>query len=234
MRDGLLVMIMVAFPWRKRPSRSRFRDCGVLFEKFHCADDRLLNGELWLPAERANGGTVQKDERIVTDPAAIAAAITQLGLESEMAADPPDRIVDLAVLVRAEVEDVDLLGSGVDSEHHGVEAVLNIQIRLTLGAVAEHLQVLRMGPQLFVKINDVAVGVTFAEDGDEAEDIGSHAKTLAIGFDEAFGRYLRCAVKRGLDRDRSVLRFREQGRLAVDRSGRGECNVAKAIGAHRL
>src|SRR5215469_12142715 len=91
-----------------------------------------------------------------------------------------------------------------------------------------------MRSQLLVKIDDVTVRVPFAQYRYKPENKRLHAKSLTKRFDEALGRYLRGAVKRGLYRDWGPLRRWKASRLAVDRPCRGECDVAHTIGAHRL
>src|SRR5215472_3588881 len=174
---------------------SRLHDRRILLQKFHRAYDRLLNGELWPPAKRANSGTVKKDKRVVSDPAAIASTVPQFRFEPEMRTDPANGIAHLAVFVSPEVEDVYFPASSLDGQKHRVKAVLHIEIRLSLSTVAEHLEVLRVGAQLFVKIDYVSVGVPFTEDRYEAKNKSSHAKAPAICLDEALSCDLRCAVK---------------------------------------
>src|SRR2546428_14090230 len=62
----------------------------------------LPDGQLRLPSEPANFFRIQKDERAVAGPAPVAAGVPPLGVDAEFLADPADRVVHLAVVVRAE------------------------------------------------------------------------------------------------------------------------------------
>jgi len=56
--------------------------------------------------------------------------------------------------------------------------------------------------KLFVEIEDVAVRVAFAEDGDEAEDVGFvDLAAFRIGAKEALTGGLGSAIEGGLDRE---------------------------------
>lgn len=58
-----------------------------------------------------------------------------------------------------------------------------------------------MFDELFIEIEDVTVGVAFAEDGDEAEDVGFvDLAALGIGGEEALAGGFRSAVEGGLNR----------------------------------
>ena len=70
----------------------------------------------------------------------------------------------------------------------------------------------------------MAVVVPLAEDRDEAEDVALEAEPLAIGLDHPLPRELGRAVERRLDRERGVLRGRDDGRVAVDRARGGEAD----------
>ena len=74
--------------------------------------------------------------------------------------------------------------------------------------------------QLPVEIEDVAVGVAFAEDGDEAEDVALKSESFAVGGYQPLARDLRGPVERRLDGKGSVLGGRDDLRLAIGRTGR--------------
>ena len=80
------------------------------------------------------------------------------------------------------------LGGLLHRQQDRVHAVLHVQVRLALRAVAQHVQLVGMRQQLLVEIEDVAVGVALAQDRDEAEDVALEAEAFAIGRDQAFGR----------------------------------------------
>ena len=81
----------------------------VRLEVLERPDHALADRQRRLPAERADLRAVEEDERAVADPAALAARVDALGRQAEVLADPADRVVHLAVLVGAQVEDVDLV-----------------------------------------------------------------------------------------------------------------------------
>lgn len=47
-----------------------------------------------------------------------------------------------------------------------------------------------MVAQLFVKIDDVSVGIALTQNGDEAKNIPLQSKTFAVGFGQGFSRQL--------------------------------------------
>ena len=110
---------------------------------------------------------------------------------------------------------------------HRVDAVLHIKIGLALPAIAEDVQAARVGQQLLVEVEHVAMGVAFAQDRDKAKNPGAHAEPFAIGRDQALAREFRGAVERGLDRKRRILRGWDDLGLAIDRAGRGEGDVGR-------
>jgi hypothetical protein len=85
-----------------------------------------------------------------------------------------------------------------------VDAVLHVEVALSLEPVAEDPQGIRVLDQLLVEIEDVAVGVALAEDRDEAEDVALEPESLAVGGDEALARDLGRAVKGRLNREGGV------------------------------
>src|SRR5262249_17370968 len=143
----------------------------VLLQVPQGAQDPLADRQLRPPAEGAHLAGVQEDEGAVADPAALAAGVAAPRGDPQLSADPAERVVHRAVLLGAQVEDVHRLPRPVDDAQHGVEAVLHVQVRLALPAVAEHLDLVRVLQELAVEVVDVAVRVALAEDRDEAEDV---------------------------------------------------------------
>src|SRR5438270_2923467 len=80
----------------------RLEHPGVGAQEVECAEDPLLDRELWRPAERPHAAAVEEDERAVADPATFAARVTEPRGEAERAGDPADRVVHHAILVRTE------------------------------------------------------------------------------------------------------------------------------------
>ena len=68
--------------------------------------DCLANGELWPPAQRPDFGAVQQNKRAVANPTTFAASVCDLRMKAEIAANPADRVLDFAVLICAEIEDI--------------------------------------------------------------------------------------------------------------------------------
>ena len=124
------------------------------------------------------------------------------------ARDPADGVFDLAVLVRPEIEDVGLVrGFAIAAS---MASMQSCTYRYDLRCLPFPSTCRARGPlKRVVEIEHVTVGVSLAEDGDEAEDVTLEAESLAIGMDESLGRQFGSAVERGLDRERSVLRRRE-------------------------
>src|SRR5581483_11373675 len=162
---------------------------------------RLANAELRLPAEAPHLPGIEEDEGVVPDPAALTAGIAAFRVKLEVAGDPADRIVHLAIFIGAEVEDVDLVPRGDQSVENRVDAVPDVKVGLPLPAVAEDIEPRRIGEKLLVEVEDVAVRVALAEDRDEAEDPAAHPIAFAVGRDHPLARQFRGAVERGLDRE---------------------------------
>ena len=119
---------------------------------------------------------VEEDKRVVANPAFVAAGVFDLRRHAEGGADVADTLVDLHVFGRAEVVDLRVVlgvarGVLARDVEDGVDAVLDVKVALALGAVAEDAEVAGVFEELFVKIENVAVCVALAQDGDEAEDV---------------------------------------------------------------
>ena len=151
------------------------------------------------------------------------------GESAEVVGDDLDRVVDDDRLVGPEVVDVRaglvvmVLGGREDRR----DAVSDVQVGLLLAPVAEHAQAGRVALERTVEVEHVPVRVALAEDRDEAADQPGEAVAGRVGRDQALAGQLRCAVQRGLDRERGVLGGGEDLGLAVDRAGRGEHDPAR-------
>src|SRR5262245_39972452 len=109
-------------------------------------------------------GGIEKNERAVSDPATVAARVPKARTQAQMRRDPTNRVVDLAVLGSPEVEDVALpVGELLQHGEDGVYAVVDVEVRLPLVAVAEHAELVRVHSQAFVEVKHMAVRVTLAE-----------------------------------------------------------------------
>ena len=100
-----------------------------------------------------------------------------------------------------------------------VDAVLHVEIRLSLCAVAEDFQMIGMFGELLIEIEHVAVRVALAENRDEAEDVALESVAFAVGVDEAFAGELRRGVERSLNRERVLFWRGDDFRLAVNPAG---------------
>ena len=74
-----------------------------------------------------------------------------------MLANPADGVVDLAIFVGPKIEEVHFAVGLFEGGKNGVDAILHLQIRLPLTAVAQHTEVCRMLGKLLVKIKHVPV-----------------------------------------------------------------------------
>src|SRR5690348_15523759 len=211
---------------------TRLQEPGVIFQEFDGTLDSLADAQLRAPAQGANAAAVEEDERAVADPAPLAAGVGQVRLNTQVFADPADGVVDLAVFVRPQIEDIYFIGSLLNRQQHGVDAVLHIQIGLLLLAVSEHVEGIGMFEQLLVEVEDVPVRIPLAEDGHKAKYIGADVKSFGIGLNEAFGSELGSAVQGGLNRKRAGLRSRKDVGFAVDGPGGGEGDCPYAAFAH--
>ena len=137
-------------------------------------------------------------------------------MQTEMLTNPGDRIVDLAIFVRPQIEDVHPTIRSVDGSKNSGDAILHIQIRFFLMAVAQHMKMFRMLGKLLVKIEHVPVRVALSQNRYEAKNEALHSEAFAVGLNQAFGSQLRSPVKRSLNRKRTGLWRGENVRLAVD------------------
>ena len=81
-----------------------------------------------------------------------------------------------------------------------LNAILHVKVALALGAVTEDAEAVGVLDELLVEIEDVAVRVAFAEDRDEAEDVGFvDLAAFRIGAKQAFASGLVGAVELGLN-----------------------------------
>ena len=146
---------------------SSFQHPLVPLQPLQSTNDGLLDRQFRAPTGGFHLVDVEEDERVVPNPAAVAAGILEARLHAQMVADAADRVVDLHVFIGAEVVGFDAMlrpPRGIQAHHvqDGVKAILNVKVGLPLRAVPEDFQVVRMFQQLAVEIKDVAVGVAFA------------------------------------------------------------------------
>lgn len=132
--------------------RSPLQHPTILCKPGERAYDSFADGELWLPAKRTYACRIKKNEGIVADPATITAGVMERGRQAKMADYPTDRVIDLAIFAGAKVEDVGLGLRMPDGMQDRVDAVVDIEVRLPLPAVAEHIESCGIGQQLLVEI----------------------------------------------------------------------------------
>src|SRR5262245_54569116 len=89
----------------------------IPLQKHKCPDNSFANGKLRRPAKPPYSGPVEETKRAVAHPAALTARVPDLRLDSQVLADPSNRIIHFAVLVGAEVEDVHLALSLIEGGH---------------------------------------------------------------------------------------------------------------------
>src|ERR1022692_1072319 len=180
--------------------------------------NRLLDGQSGPPTQGTNPRAVQQDKGTVPNPAPLASRVHELGIKTEMLTNPSDRVVDFAILVGTQIENVYLALRPVEGSKDRVDAILHIQIRFPLMAVAQHMQMFRMLGKLLVEIEHVTVRVTLSQNRDESKNVALYSEAFAIGLNQAFRSQLRGAVKGSLDGERTRFRRGENVRLTVDRS----------------
>src|ERR1035438_5027015 len=142
----------------------------VSAQEFQRADDALLDGERRFPAQAPQARAIQEDERAVGHPTTFAAGVAPFRLKAEMPGDPADGVVNLAILIRAQVENVDRVRAALRRQQDGVDAILHVEVRFPLEAVAQPVEAMGMFQQLPVEVEHVPVGVALAQNRYEAED----------------------------------------------------------------
>src|SRR6185295_13367614 len=105
---------------------------GIRLEILQGSNHAFLNRKPRCPPKGAHLGTVEEYERTVANPTSLAARIIECRLDPEMIADPSNRLPDLAILIRAQIEDGYLLRRFFDRKQNRVNAVLDVQVRLAL------------------------------------------------------------------------------------------------------
>src|SRR6202022_4787591 len=104
--------------------------------------------------------------------------IFQPGFQLQALANPADRLIDFAIFILAEIEDIATIGGPFDRNHDRVDTVLNVEIGFALLAIAKHFELRRIRQQLLIEIKHVAGGVALAEHREEAEAEALKAEPL--------------------------------------------------------
>jgi tetratricopeptide (TPR) repeat protein len=201
------------------------------------AAHRLVARHLRPPSERFHPRRGQTDFRHVAGPSARAAGPLDLHrrrIESHLANGPVGDLIDRGPIRDGQVVAVDLLGRVRVAEHHPVEAVLHVHVRLRLLAVAEDLQARRIALQLEDEVVDHAVRRKAADDVAEAEDPATDAVARRERGDQRLAGDLARRVQRDRKERPVLLGRRQHGRLAVNRAAAGEDELARLRQAHGL
>src|SRR5258708_34479298 len=103
----------------------------VLLEPCKGSDDTLLDGQFGFPTRCLDFSGIQKDERIIADPAFVASSVTQFGTEVESLADVAHGIVYLHVLGCAQIINLRLMlgfcgGTEASDVENRVDTVLDV------------------------------------------------------------------------------------------------------------
>ncbi len=73
-----------------------------------------------------------------------------------------------------------------DDVQHRVKTITDVEVGFPLRAIAENLQMVGVGVQLLVKIEDMAVRVTFAENRNKPENVAFKVVPLTVSVNESF------------------------------------------------
>ena len=149
---------------------------------------------------------------------------SSLGLRPSALQMNADGVVDLNIFIGAEIVGFNAMFGFFrralrNDRAAWRETITDIEVGFPLRAVAEDFQMVGMVEQLFVKIEDVAVRVAFAENRDKPENVTLKIITLAIGMNQTFAGKFRGCVKRGLHGKRRIFRRRNYIRLAINAAG---------------
>src|ERR1043166_2841650 len=86
--------------------------------------------------------------------------------------------------------------------------------------------------ELEKKIEHMAMGVTFAEDGHKTKDVAFETESFAVGMNQRFAGELRGSIERSLNGKGSVFWSRDDAGFAIHRTRRGKGNGIDAVGPH--
>ena len=131
--------------------------------------NRLPNSQLRTPARFPHLARIQKDEWVIAYPPLFSASKFQGWIHFESPTDPRDRVFHRTILFGAEIINLALMlcGSRCLLVYHvkdRVQTILHVKVRLPLVTIPEHPETGWVGYQLPIKIEDMTVGVAFAQD----------------------------------------------------------------------
>src|ERR1039457_3992621 len=139
-----------------------------------------------------------------------------------MVRDDPDRLVNEHGLLSAKVVDAHTGCSLMvfRGAQHGCYAVLYVQVGFLLLPVSQDDQAKRIGLEGAVEVIKVTVGVTLTQNRNKPANYAREAEAGCLCGDKPFAGQLGGTVKRGLNRNRGVVRCEERRWLAIHRACR--------------
>lgn len=176
----------ILFPFAKSP--------WVFLKPAQGSRDSLSDGQFGFPSQTANPGAIKKNKWAVSNPSAFPSGIGSLGVEAELLGDAIDAVIHTYIFIRTQIENIHFFVGFLNGHLHGVQAVLNVKVRLFLFAVAQNVEGVGIFPQAFVKIKNVAVCITLSQNGHKPKDPSLKPKALAIGLNHSFTRQLGSSV----------------------------------------
>ena len=143
--------------------------------------------------------TIEMDQGTVSGPTTPAAGVLDRRRDPQVGAHDGDRIGHHHGFVGAQVVDLKpsgTLGVRPDGGQDRRGTIAHVQVRLLPAPVAENTQPGRISFQCAVEIEQVAVRVALAEDGDEAKHDRGEAETVRVSTQHALsGQFLGARTK---------------------------------------
>src|SRR5215210_1398646 len=188
---------------------------------------RLLQGltrrSLAAPAERADPVSAQPHDRHVAPPTARAAGelvASGAQLEADALHGEVRDLADADVVTGRDVEGVVGPLAHMRGQHR-VDHVLDVDVRLALGAVAENSQRARVGEQAADEVEPDAVGLPRADDVAEAKDPRRQPEHEAVRREQGLAGELAGPVGRDRDQRAPILVRLGLSEVAVHAAPRG-------------
>ena len=141
----------------------------VVSEPINCFFNGLTDSEFRVPARFSHLGRIQKDEWVIAYPPLFPAGKFQSWIHFESLTDPRHRVFHRTILFGTEIINLALMvcESRCLLVYHvkdRVQTILHVKVRLPLITIPEHPETGWVGYQLPIKIEDMTVGVAFAQD----------------------------------------------------------------------
>jgi hypothetical protein len=152
-------------------------------EKFKRINDGLADRILWHPPESTNLAAIQKNKRAVAYPTALPSPVGNFRMESECFSNPAYGIIDFAIFVGTQIEDIYFGMAGFGSKEHGINTILYVEIGFSLVSISQYTQRPGIRPKLLIEVKYVAVAISLAQYGNESKYVTLKAKAFAIGLD---------------------------------------------------